>query len=114
MTIAEENAAQRARTGVRTVTHEELEALKASTPTAARESASTARARATVRALGQKPGDVYANPPDPYAAVLKKEQTPQNPSVRRSHPTSPTPPARKVADAPDGYAIALDKQRKEQ
>ena len=55
-TIAQENAAARARAGVRTVTHAQLEALKNSTPTS--------------RTAQQC--DVYTNPPDGYALALQQ------------------------------------------
>ena len=95
-TIAQENAAARARAGVRTVTHEQLEALKNS-------SATQTRARATATAVSRTSEDVYANPPDPYARALdagRKAAQPDLPDLLAGTP-------------PDGYAIALDKQRKE-
>ena len=62
-TIAQENAAARAQAGVRTVTHEQLEALKNSSRTSE---------------------DVYANPPDPYARALD--------AGRQPAPTPPADP----------------------
>ena len=131
-TIAQENAAARARAGVRTVTHEELEALKNSSPT-------QTQARATATAISRTSKDVYSNPPDGYQIALSK-LPPETPTVpthpggfkantvpapdgyqialeklarQKTPPPAPAPaPASSVA--PDGYAIALDKQRKEQ
>ena len=91
-TIAQENAAARARAGVRTVTHEQLEALKNS-------SATQTRARATATGVSRTSEDVYANPPDPYARALDAGRQP-----------APTPPA----DPLDGYAIAIAKRKQEE
>ena len=93
-TVAEETRTMRQASGVRTVTHEELEALKNSTPTS------------------RTQGDVYANPPDGYQIALGQKST-QTPSVRPPHSTHPTP-GRKVTTAPDGYAIAIAKRKLEE
>ena len=58
MTFAEETAAMRAKAGVRTITHEELQALTNTTRTATRAAS-----------------DVYANPPDGYALAFGCEST---------------------------------------
>ena len=89
MNIAEENARARAKAGVRTITHEELQALTNSTPTATPKTAS----------------DIYSNPPDSYRIALDEI------ARQKSNPSTPSP-ASSVAP-PDGYKIALDKQRKE-
>ena len=101
-TIAEETAAMRAKSGVRTITHEELQALANTTPTAPRaasSSATQARARATATGVSRTSEDVYANPPDPYARALDAGRQP-----------APTPPA----DPLDGYALALAKRKQEE
>ena len=136
MTIAQENAAARAKAGVRTITHEQLKALTDSTPTALKTAS-----------------NVYANPPDGYAEALKVlgVATPQ-PSLAPSPSSVPgrigfttaqteknsrntifilppdgyrialdtqrrasttTPPTPVSTSAPDGYQLALDEQRKE-
>ena len=93
-TIAQENAAARARAGVRTVTHEQLEALKNS-------SATQTRARATATGVSRTSEDVYANPPDPYARALDAGR-----KAAQSDLPAGTPP--------DGYAIALAKRKQEE
>ena len=127
MNIAEENARARAKAGVRTITHEELQALTNSTPTALKAAS-----------------NIFENPPDGYAIALAKLPS-AAPTVaatapthhdRRGFKTSQTlntvpapdgykialdklarqksrPPAPAPSVAPDGYKIALDKQRKE-
>ncbi len=103
MNVAQENAAKRAQAGVRTVTHEQLQALTNSTPTA------TPKAAA---------GNVYANPPDGYAIALSKLAS-EAPTVAATVPTHhdrrgfKTSQTLNTVPAPDGYKIALDKQRKE-
>ena len=100
-TIAEETAAMRAKSGVRTITHEELQALANTTPTAPR----AAR-------------NVFENPPDGYAIALSK-LPPAVPTVAATVPTHhdrrgfKTSQTRNTVPAPDSYKIALDKQRKE-
>ena len=111
MNIAEENARARVKAGVQTITHEELQALANSTPTATPKTAS----------------DIYSNPPDGYAIALAKQRmSPSIPSPRAAtdipdgyrialdnlarQTSTPAPPP---SVAPDGYQIALDKQRKE-
>ena len=102
MNIAEENARARAKAGVRTITHEELQALTNSTPTATPKTAS----------------DIYSNPPDGYAIALSK-LPPEAPTVAATVPTHhdrrgfKTSQTLNTVPAPDGYKIALDKQRKE-
>ena len=88
MTIAEETAAMRAQSGVRSITHEQWTALAHTTKTAPR----AAR-------------DVYSNPPDGYRIALDEI------ARQKSNPSTPSP-ASSVAP-PDGYQLALDKQRKE-
>ena len=92
-TIAQENAAARARAGVRTVTHEQLEALKNS-------SATQTRARATATGVSRTSKDVYANPPDPYARALDAGRKAAQSDLQ--------------ADERDGYAIALAKRKQEE
>ena len=120
MNIAEENARARAKAGVRTITHEELQALTNSTPTALKAAS-----------------NIFENPPDGYAIALAKLPS-AAPTVaatapthherhgtapdgyrialdeiarQKSNPSTPSP-ASSVAP-PDSYKIALDKQRKE-
>ena len=110
MTIAEETAAMRAQSGVRSITHEQWTALANTTKTAPRAAS-----------------DIYSNPPDGYAIALAKQRmSPSIPSPRAAtdipdgyrialdnlarQTSTPAPPP---SVAPDGYQIALDKQRKE-
>ena len=96
MNIAEENAAARAKAGVRTVTHEELTALAKQ-----------------IHTTTPNKSDVYSNPPDGYKLALEK-LPPEAPTVAATVPTrhgfKTTP---NTVEAPDGYQIALDKLRKE-
>ena len=96
MTIAQENAAARAKAGVRTITHEQLRALADSTPTAPKAA-----------------NDTYSNPPDGYAIALSK-LPPEAPTVAATVPTHhdrhgfKTSQKLNTVPAPDGYKIALD------
>ena len=101
MNIAEETAAMRVKAGVRTITHEQWTALAHTTKTAPRAAS-----------------DVYSNPPDGYAIALSK-LPPEAPTVAATAPTHhdrrgfKTSQTLNTVPAPDGYKIALDKQRKE-
>ena len=100
MTVAEENARARAKAGVRTITHEELTALAQQ-----------------VHSTTPNKSDVYSNPPDGYKIALKL--APEAPTVAATVPTHhdrrgfKTSQTLNTVPAPDGYKIALDKQRKE-
>ncbi len=103
-TIAEETAAMRAKSGVRTITHEELQALANTTPTAPRAASSSAtqtRARATATGVSRTSEDVYANPPDPYARALDAGRKAAQTDLPAGTP-------------PDGYALALAKRKQEE